>query len=328
MSAWMVRAGRGGIYSEGWLDEGRIVIWWKLGGLNPKGSDRETIKQAYSSQYTDAKPQEIAMAGGQAYRFANEMEVGDSIVMYSPQSRIYHIGRITSECLVGSNTDKGAEHTRTVEWENAAPRDLLSSQAKNSLGSIATLFSVSDSTMQELVKVTENPLSAKEDPEIAEEMISEIRYATAEDGIERIKDKIMSLSWDEMELLVAGLLRAMGYKTSMTRKGSDGGRDIIASPDGLGLESPCIVVEVKHRKDSMGAPDIRAFIGGLRSMESGLYVSSGGFTKEAQYEADRATMPLRILDLDRFARLLVDNFEGLDTETKALLPLVRIYWPV
>lgn len=328
MPAWMVRAGRGGTYSEEWIEEDKIVIWWKLGDLNPSGSDREAIKQAYSSQYPDASPQEIAMAGGQVYRFANEMNIGDSVVMYNPQSRIYHMGKITGDCFIGSDTDEGTEYIRTVKWNSEAPRDLLSSQAKNALGAISTLFSVSEDTMKELIAAADNSSLPKENQEISEEITTEVRYATAEDGIERIKDKIVSLAWDEMEFLVAGLLRAMGYKTSMTRKGSDGGRDIIASPDGLGLDSPCIVAEVKHRKGAMGAPDIRAFIGGLRAMESGLYVSTGGFTREAQYEADRATMPLRILDLDRFARLLVDNYEDLDTETKALLPLTRIYWPV
>ena len=131
-----------------------------------------------------------------------------------------------------------------------------------------------------------------------------------------------------MELLVAGVLRSMGYKTSMTRKGADGGRDIIASPDGLGLESPRIVVEVKHRKGSMGAPALRSFIGGLRNTDSGLFVSTGGFTREAEYEADRALMPVKLLDLDQFAHLLVDNYEAVDLETRAILPLVCIYWPV
>ncbi len=36
---------------------------------------------------------------------------------------------------------------------------------------------------------------------------------------------------------------------------------MIASPDGLGFSSPRIVAVVKHRKDSMGAPQIRAFVG-------------------------------------------------------------------
>lgn len=155
----------------------------------------------------------------------------------------------------------------------------------------------------------------------------EAREATADDGIERIKDKVLRLDWDDMELLAAGVLRSMGYKTSMTRKGSDGGRDIIASPDGLGLESPRIVIEVKHRKGAMGAPALRSFIGGLRSTDSGLYVSTGGFTKEAMYEADRAVMPVKLLDLDQFVRLLVDNYDSADMETRTILPLVRIYWP-
>ena len=124
-----------------------------------------------------------------------------------------------------------------------------------------------------------------------------------------------------------GVLRSMGYKTSMTRKGSDGGRDIIASPDGLGLESPRIVIEVKHRKGAMGAPALRSFIGGLRSTDSGLYISTSGFTKEAMYEADRAVMPVKLLDLDQFVRLLVDNYDSADMETRTILPLVRIYWP-
>lgn len=130
-----------------------------------------------------------------------------------------------------------------------------------------------------------------------------------------------------MEHLVAGVLRSMGYKTSMTSTGSDGERDIIASPDGLGLESPLIAVEVKHRKEAMSAPALRSFIGGLRNTDSGLYVSTGSFTKEAVYEADRAIMPIKLLNLDQFVRLIVDNYDNADMDTRAILPLVRIYWP-
>ena len=113
----------------------------------------------------------------------------------------------------------------------------------------------------------------------------------------------------------------------MTRRGSDGGRDIIASPDGLGLESPRIVVEVKHRKGSISAPLLRSFIGGLRNTDSGLYISTGGFTKDALIEADRAILPVKLLDLDQFVHLLVDNYDSADMETRTILPLVQIYWP-
>ena len=50
------------------------------------------------------------------------------------------------------------------------------------------------------------------------------------------------------------MLKAMGYCARVTPKGPDGGRDVIASPDALGLESPRIVAEVKHRKGAMAHP--------------------------------------------------------------------------
>ena len=95
----------------------------------------------------------------------------------------------------------------------------------------------------------------------------------------------------------------------------------------LGLESPRIVVEVKHRKGAMRAPAIRSFIGGLRANDRGLYVSTGGFTREARYEADRSNVPMRLLDLDGFVRHYVDVYDKTDEETRDILPLTRIWWP-
>lgn len=109
------------------------------------------------------------------------------------------------------------------------------------------------------------------------------------------------LGWKGMERLVEDLLRAMGHCARVTPKGPDGRRDVIASPDALGLESPRIVAEVKHRKGAMGAPTARSFIGGLRVGDRGLYVSTWGFTKEARYEADDGA--------------------------RSVLPLTRIWWP-
>lgn len=102
-----------------------------------------------------------------------------------------------------------------------------------------------------------------------------------------------------MQQLVAAILRAMGYKTRVSPEGGDRGKDIIASPDGLGLSPPRIKVEVKHRpRTQMGASEVRGFIGGLRGDDRGLYVSTGGFTKEANYEAERAAVPVNLIDLE------------------------------
>ena len=146
-------------------------------------------------------------------------------------------------------------------------------------------------------------------------------------AFERIKDKINSLDWDEMQNLVAGVLRSMGYKTQVSPAGADRGKDIIASPDGFGFENPRIVVEVKHRKAQMGSQELRSFIGGRHKDDRGLYVSTGGFTKEARYEADRSTIPLTLWSLDDLVRALISNYDQVDIETKLLVPLKQTSLP-
>ena len=133
----------------------------------------------------------------------------------------------------------------------------------------------------------------------------------------------------EMEELVAGILRAMGYKTRLSAKGADRGVDIFASPDGLGLQEPRIFVEVKHRRGStMGSQQLRSFIGGRQTTDRCLFVSTGGFTKDARYEAERSNVPLTLLGLPDLRRLLVEHYENVDAETRRLVPLTMLYWPV
>ena len=131
-----------------------------------------------------------------------------------------------------------------------------------------------------------------------------------------------------MQELVAGLLRAMGYKTEVSAVGPDRGKDIVASPDGFGIESPRIIVEVKHRKESMGSQAIRSFLGGRHKDDKGLYVSTGGFSKDAHYEAERANIPLTLLNLDALVSKLLEHYDQIEPEIQRLVPLKKVYWPV
>lgn len=135
------------------------------------------------------------------------------------------------------------------------------------------------------------------------------------------------LDWEDMQELVAGVLRAMGYKTRISPSGSDRGKDIVASPDGLGFEDPRIVVEVKHRAAAMGSQEIRSFLGGRHDNDRGLYVSTGGFTKDARYEAERARIQVTLMDLDDLVRSIIEHYERMDIDTQRLVPLRKLYWP-
>lgn len=284
--------------------------------------------------YADSSQQARAMLTGQVHRFGSVMQTGDDVVTYSPEERLYHIGSVTGGCIIEDTTgddEHDSRYSRPVIWRTVASRDKLADTSKNSLGTIATLSQIGDDVFADLTAAAgtsdDSPSAPAQAADNETTDDDETRRITANEGIEKIKDRIVALSWEDMESLVAGLLRAMGYRTTLTSKGGDQGRDVIASPDGLGLTSPRIIVEVKHRGNPMGAPAVRSFIGGLHDSDKGLYVSTGGFTKEALYEAERARVPVTLLNLDQFARVFVDNYETTDLETSALLPLTRIYWP-
>lgn len=324
----MIRAGRGGVYAADWLERGIIGIGWDFGGADITGMNREKIRAAYAAAHPSESKQKVAASVGQVYRFAHCMAQGSTVVMYDPAERLYHIGVISGPCKPTSESES-LTYTRTVKWGKTALRDALSPASKNSLGGIQTIFAISDEAMSDLEAAGSKPAcndgSADADDNATND--EETLAATYDNGVELIKDRVNQLDWEDMERLVAGMLKAMGYCARVMPKGPDGGRDVVASPDALGLESPRIVAEVKHRKGAMGAPAVRSFIGGLRAGDRGLYVSTGGFTKEARYEADRANVPVRLLDLDAFVRHYVDIYDKANDDTRSILPLTRIWWP-
>jgi restriction system protein len=268
------------------------------------------------------------MNTGQLFRFRHEMQKGDRVVTYDPGRRVYLLGTISGDYRWNPELDEDAKNARPVEWEGEISRDLLSVATKNSLGAISTLFLLPPEAAADLERAlgTQQPVpqSGSEETDAGE---SDLFKDVQDRSIEFIKDHVSRLDWDAMQELVAGLLRAMGYKTQVSPSGPDRGKDIVASPDGFGFESPRIVVEVKHRGQAMGSQQIRSFLGGRHPEDKGLYVSTGGFTKDAYYEAERASIPITLMTLDDLVDALLEHYENLDIESKQLLPLKKIYWP-
>jgi predicted Mrr-cat superfamily restriction endonuclease/predicted nucleic acid-binding protein len=228
--------------------------------------------------------------------------------------------------------DEELPQRRKVEWDEATvSRDDLSLGARNSLGSTSALFSIAPETWEEMISVQQGSKPKQTTTDLTEEVKVELaqeKKTLVEKARERLKDRIVSLDDSEMEELLAALLRAMGFRTRVSAKGPDRGVDVLASPDGLGLQEPRIKCEVKHRKNTViGAQEVRSFLGALRAGDRGIYLSTGGFTREARYESDRATVPLSLMDLDDLARLIETHYETFDTDGRGLLPLTKVFWP-
>ncbi|WP_182085958.1 restriction endonuclease [Aureimonas sp. ME7] len=327
-NAWMVRAERNGRLYDPFKEEGLVAIGWHEIGSLEHLRTRDAIAAKVRAAWPDWKAQAQAMAVGQLHRFRNEMKAGDTVLTYDPRRRVYLVGEIAGDYRRDENVDPEDPNVRPVKWRGEVSRDLLSAASRNSLGAISTLFQLAPETVEDIGRALKSNEPASENTTDALDAVEEDIFQNIQaKALEFAKDRVSSLDWSQMQDLVAGLLRALGYKTRVSPAGADRGKDIVASPDGFGFESPRIVVEVKHRKEAMGAQAIRSFLGGRHNQDKGLYVSTGGFTKDAYYEADRASIPLELMTIDELVAALIANYDRLDIETKQLLPLKRIYWP-
>jgi restriction system protein len=327
-NVWMVRAGESGYLIEAFKKGSVSIGWSNLGDLGKL--DLPALKKLYAEKYSKEGPGKQQNAVSVIWRFSHVIKVGDTVVTYDPTGRLYHMGEVIGDYAYEPKGGTEHPHTRKVKWTAAAPRDLLDVATRNSLGSTLTLFAISSEVFSDLKEAA----SGKKEPEPAggltdkREELQQSNKDAAQEAKQLIEDKILGLDDYGMQELIAGILRAMGYKTRVSPRGPDRGVDVMASPDGLGLQEPRIKVEVKHRPGSpMGSQDVRSFLGSLRSGDKGLYVSSGGFSKEAKYEAERANIPVTLIDLQELALLVTEHYDNFDARGRALLPLVRIYRP-
>lgn len=336
---WMVRGDSGRLFDE-FRDQSAVALGWhELVDVARPGVSRDEIAGAYAKRRPEYKKGKILSGSSQVWRFANEVKPGDKVVTYSPSLRKYLVGTIRGPLVADPNpVQPGMSLRRATEWIGEVDRDRLSLATRNSLGSTLTIFQIPASAATEICVA----LGSRESDDgfvsvpvfepvahgmaLAEESREQLQDLEAR-SFELIKDRVTALDWDEMQELIAGLLRAMGYKTRVATPGPDRGADIVASPDGLGFENPRIVVEVKHRGGAMGSKEVRSFLGGRHKDDRGLYVSTGGFSKDARYEADRAGIPLTLWESDDIVRALVDYYDKIDSETRQLVPLKRFYWP-
>lgn len=327
---WMIRGDGGRLYDD--FRERQVVGigWAQLAEYAKPNMTRDQLTQYYLQVEPLTKLGTARSGASQVWRFINEVQPEDWVITYSPANRTYLIGKILSDFQYHPEwIEEGMALARTVKWQKEIGRDTLTEESKNTLGSTLTVFQLHEFAIEELLHdntIQNVPIEHPDDIEI--DVDDDPLLGMEALAIERIKDLVSALRWDEMQQLVAGVLRSMGYKTLISPAGPDRGKDIIASPDGFGFENPRIIVEVKHRKVQMGSPDIRSFIGGRHKDDRGLYVSTGGFSKEARYEADRSTIPLTLWTLDDLVRTLIEYYDYVDIETKLLVPLKRAYLPV
>ena len=322
---WIVRS-NGGELLPLFFDNNIVALGW-CQNTDFANKDKSFIKSEFQREYPDSE-KSIPTWVGFFENFINVMQVNDYVLTYDSSLRLYYLGKIKSGYSYNPPIGKDFPHIRNVEWYKDKPisRDYISTGTKNSLGSPQTVFRLSDEQKDEILDLLNTP-KVETVQEIKEE--NKVFSGTLiENAKESLKDAIYNLNDEELEELVKEFLNAMGYLARRSKKGPDRGVDVFASNDGLGLEEPRIFVEVKHRKGKMGAPDLRSFLGGRHGNDKCLYISTGGFTQEAKYEAERSSIALTLIDIEELANIISIHYDNFSVEGRLLLPLKKVYIPV
>ncbi len=154
---------------------------------------------------------------------------------------------------------------------------------------------------------------------------------TLEEAEERATDEIRAYLEEidpyDFQRLVVGLLKGMGYRVHWDAPpGADGGIDAIAFPDALGVSGPTIRVGVRRRAQKQDVGVVREFLSQIHEQEVGIYVSTGGFTSDAEKAARHDWRRLRLLDFDKLLELWIEYYSRIPEAERALLPVRPVYF--
>lgn len=327
-----------GVHHDGgvqFVEQGVIALGWQeTGDLSGLPDNRQPFRDVVVTVWPQKKPGTQASWAGQLYRLVHEMKAGDVVVYRSKQgTKDIAIGIVTGP-YVYAGAGEAYPHRRPVEWKcTEVPATTFSQGALYELGSALSLFRVKNHAgeFEAVLTGASPPTPEVDDPTLPVGQLPAEDEPDAERITDFTRDYIVKrfdaeLKGHAFAQFVAAVLEAVGYVTQISPPGTDGGVDIVASRDPLGLEPPLIKVQVKSSSGKTGAPDVQALLGTLGTGERGLFVAAGGFTPQA-VTVGRTNPALRLLDADGLIELVLENYERLDETTRAALPLRRVWVP-
>lgn len=317
------------------VGEGFVAIGWdELGDVSRFADDRDGLKQAIIDAYPTAKPGAVPVWAGVLMRFMNEITVGDVVVTPNKSDSTVDIGVFEGDYYY----DPAVEfhrNRRKVRWTTTGlPRAEFTQGARYEIGSAVTLFQVKNHP-EEFLRFVDSPLKvdpgtgfSQEPDALSTEVLEDEPSADRIETYSRdfVVDVLRTMDPFRFEHFVAGLLTAMGYRAEATRATGDGGVDVIAYRDPLGLEPPIVKVQCKRTVSTIGAPDVQKLAGALAhgGSEVGLFISLGSFSADAVH-LERTRQDLRLITGVQLVDLVFAYYDKLDPEWRRLLPLRSVY---
>lgn len=130
------------------------------------------------------------------------------------------------------------------------------------------------------------------------------------------------------ERLVLDLLVAMGYGGSIqdaaeaVGRSGDDGIDGIIKEDKLGLDF--VLIQAKRWQNTVGRPDIQAFVGSLagRRAKKGVFITTSKFSREAEEYVKRIEQRVVLINGEQLSNLMIDHDIGVSEEERYIIKRV------
>jgi restriction system protein len=308
------------------------IGWPDAGDLTGLPDDREAFKAHLRDRFPDNSAAWIANAAGQLLRFTHVMQVGELIVYPQKSDRTVNIGQITGNYAYDPKTSTRYPNSRSVKWiKPGISRDVFTQGCLYELGSAMSVFTVKTHNAEILTRVGIEtpsvdpvaPLTKEEPPEVDEPTAERINESTRDYVLKTFNSEMKGHGFAQW---CAWLLETLGYTTRVSPPGADGGVDIVATEDPLGVKRPLLKVQCKSGTGAIGSPEVQALNGTLADNELGLFIALGGFTGAARHAA--SGMPkMRLIESEELLDLTLEHYPALGDEAKEALRLRRVWVP-
>lgn len=339
MALWLCRTGRHGEHEAKFLEDERIYLTW--GELNRdlgKLQDRKALMAVLAEVYPKFKHFHRVQNSGQIWAFAHRMSPGDWVCVPSKRKTI-HVGEITGEYTFVPDAQDPYYHYRAVKWlQTDIPRTSFDQDILYSLGAFTTVCQIKRNDAEARVRSMQGSgwksagIKSKAAPLDDEEETTDETTATDLDLEQIARDQIARLigvkyAGHGLEDLVESILNAQGFTTHHSGKGTDGGIDILAAIGTLGFGQPRICVQVKGHDTPLERPVLDQLVGTMQHVgaDQGLLVCWGGFKPTVQRELPRLFFKVRLWDQNDLIDQFLANYDKLDEDLKAEIPLKRIW---
>jgi restriction system protein len=329
MSLWVVRAGKHGEQEETALNEDLVCHAWNELPDCSSIRTRQEMRKLLQITYPRSTEHRISNFLGQLWGFAREIRNGDIVALPLKTESAFAFGRVTGDYQY-KKVAPNVMHIHPVQWLGRIPRSAFPSDLLVSMNVPKTVFRViRDDAESRVMKILSTPGPTPPSPDTnGKEVVDEETVGLEDTARDQILKFIQAnFKGHDLAHLVDAVLRAQGYRTEVSPPGPDGGVDILAGSGPLGFDRPRLCVQVKSGMGAEGQRTLNELLGVVSKFDSdqGLLVSWGGFTNPVKQDAKKAFFTIRLWDQGDVVDAILQNYERLDDDIKAELPLKRIW---